>query len=129
MRKLGPGRRQLVPRRKQSGQADLTGRISRWGDPLLRTYLFEAANVLLHRTQRWSALKAWGTRLVKRLGAKKAKVAIARKIAVILHRICTDGTQFEWGTPNGRTGHPEWSTDYAGDIPAGTAVPGPRSNG
>jgi transposase len=89
----------LTPRRKQSGELDLTGRISRWGDRLLRTYLFEAANVLLHRTQRWSALKAWGTRLVKRLGAKKAKVAIARKIAVILHCIWTDGTQFEWGTP------------------------------
>ena len=64
---------------------------SKWGDRLLRTYLFEAASVLLHRTQRWSALKAWGTRLLKRVGAKKAKVAIARKIAVILHCIWTDG--------------------------------------
>jgi len=45
----------------------------------LRTYRFEAASVLLHRTQRWSALKAWGTRLMKRIGAKKAKVAVARK--------------------------------------------------
>lgn len=89
----------LTPRRKQSGELDLTGRISRWGDRLLRTYLFEAASVLLHRTQRWSALKAWGARLVKRIGAKKAKVAVARKIAVILHCIWTDGTQFEWGVP------------------------------
>ena len=89
----------LTPRRKQSGELDLTGRISRWGDRLLRTYLFEAASVLLHRTQRWSALKACGTRLVKRAGAKKAKVAIARKIAVILHCIWTDGTQFEWVEP------------------------------
>lgn len=88
----------LTPRRKQSGETDVNGRISKWGDRLLRTYLFEAASVLLHRTQRWSALKAWGTRLMKRVGAKKAKVAVARKIAVILHCIWTDGTEFEWGT-------------------------------
>jgi transposase len=87
----------LTPRRKQSGELDLQGRVSKWGDRLLRTYLFEAATVLLHRTQRWSALKAWGTRLMKRVGAKKAKVAVARKIAVILHCIWTDGTEFEWG--------------------------------
>jgi len=88
----------LTPRRKQSGEVDVTGKISRWGDRLLRTYLFEAATVLLHRTSRWSTLKAWGARLAKRIGAKKAKVAIARKIAIILHCIWTDGTQFEWGT-------------------------------
>lgn len=88
----------LTPRRKQSGEQDYNGRISKWGDRLLRTYLFEAASVLLHRTQRWSALKAWGIRLMKRVGAKKAKVAVARKIAVILHCIWTDGTTFEWGT-------------------------------
>jgi transposase len=88
----------LTPRRKQSGELDFNGRISKWGDRLLRTYLFEAASVLLHRTQRWSALKAWGTRLMKRVGAKKAKVAVARKIAVILHCIWTDGTEFEWGS-------------------------------
>src|SRR6195256_7111173 len=80
----------LTPRRKQSGETDTNGRISRWGDRLLRTYLFEAASVLLHRTKRWSTLKAWGTRLMKRVGAKKAKVAVARKIAVILHCIWTD---------------------------------------
>jgi transposase len=87
----------LTPRRKQSGEQDYNGRVSKWGDRLLRTYLFEAASVLLHRTQRWSALKAWGIRLMKRVGAKKAKVAVARKIAVILHCIWTDGTEFEWG--------------------------------
>jgi hypothetical protein len=56
-----------------------------------------STSVLLHRTQRWSTLKVWGTRLMKRVGAKKAKVAVARKIAVILHCIWTDGTEFEWG--------------------------------
>ena len=87
----------LTPRQKQSGELDFNGRISKWGDRLLRTYLFEAARVLLHRTPRWSALKAWGIRLMKRIGATKAKVAVARKIANILHCIWTDGTSFEWG--------------------------------
>jgi transposase len=87
----------LTPRRKQSGETDTSGKISRWGDRLLRTYLFEAATVLLYRTKKWSSLKAWGMRLAKRIGMKKAKVAIARKIAVILHCIWVDGTSFEWG--------------------------------
>jgi transposase len=87
----------LTPRRHQSGETDTNGRISRWGDRLLRSYLFEAATVLLYRTKRWSAVKAWGTKLAKRIGMKKAKVAIARKIAVILHCIWVDRTSFEWG--------------------------------
>lgn len=87
----------LTPRRKQSGEMDTTGHVSRWGDRLLRTYLFEAASVLLHRTRRWCALKAWGLRLAKRNGMKKAQVAVARKLAVILHCIWVDGTSFEWG--------------------------------
>jgi transposase len=89
----------LTPRRNQSGETDTNGRISRWGDRLLRTYLFEAATVLLHRTKRWSSLKTWGMKLAKRVGMKKAKVAIARKIAVVLHCIWVDGTSFEWGHP------------------------------
>ena len=64
---------------------------------MLRAYLFEAATVLLHRTKKWCSLKAWGMKLAKRTGMKKAKVAIARKIAVILHCIWVDGTSFEWG--------------------------------
>jgi hypothetical protein len=52
--------------------------------------------VLLTRTKRWSPLRAWGVRLMKRVGAKKAKVAVARKLAVILHCIWTDGTDFWW---------------------------------
>ena len=89
----------LTPRRNQSGETDMNGRISRWGDRLLRTYLFEAATVLLYRTKKWSSLKAWGIKLAKRIGMKKAKVAIARKIAVILHCIWVDGTSFEWSQP------------------------------
>jgi transposase len=87
----------LTPRRNQSGETDRNGRVSRWGDRLLRSYLFEAASVLLHRTKRWCALKACGHRLAKRVGSKKAQVAVARKLALILHCIWVDGTTFEWG--------------------------------
>jgi transposase len=80
----------LTPRRNQSGEIDKNGRISRWGDRLLRTYLF-------YRTKKRSALMAWGMKLAKRIGMKKAKVAIARKIVVILHCIWVDGITFEWG--------------------------------
>jgi len=65
---------------------------------MLRTYLFEAANVLLTRVPKWSTLKAWGVRLAKRSGLRKAKVAVARKLAVILHRMWSDGTEFNWST-------------------------------
>lgn len=88
----------LTPRRCQSGEIDYTGRISKRGDGLMRSYLFEAANVLLTRVSAWSTLKAWGMRLAKRSGATKAKVALARKLAVILHRLWRDGTSFRWST-------------------------------
>ncbi|MGO4642510.1 IS110 family transposase [Mesorhizobium sp. 2RAF45] len=88
----------LTPRRKQSGETDVTGRVSHWGDRLLRTYLYEAASVLMHPTKKWCSLKAWGMRLSKRIGLKKAKVAVARKMAVLLHCIWVDGTSFEWGS-------------------------------
>ena len=78
------------------GQVNWSGRISKCGDTLLRSYLFEAAGALLTRTQRWCALKAWGLRLAKRVGMKKAKVAVARKLAIILHRMWRDGTSFCW---------------------------------
>ena len=94
----------LTPRRFQSGEEDYTGHISRCGDRLLRTYLFEAAGIILHRVSRWSALKAWGTRLAKRIGSKKATVAVARKLAVILHRLLRDGTEFRWSAEQGQAG-------------------------
>ena len=77
----------LTTRRYASGEVDWTGRISKCGDKMLRSYLYEAANVLLTRVAKWSALKAWGVRLAKRSGLRKAKVAVARKLAVILHRM------------------------------------------
>ena len=86
----------LTTRRHASGEVDWSGRISKCGDTMLRMYLFEAAGVLLTRVPKWSALKAWGMRLAKRNGLRKAKVAVARKLAVILHRMWIDGTEFNW---------------------------------
>jgi transposase len=86
----------LTSRRYASGEVDWTGRISRCGDPMLRSYLYEAAGVLLTRVAKWSVLKAWGMRIAKRSGLRKAKVAVARKLAVILHRMWVDGTAFKW---------------------------------
>lgn len=85
----------LTPRRFNSGEIDFTGRISKRGDAMLRTLLFEAAGVLLTRTQKRSALQAWGLRLARKIGFKRAKLAVARKLAVILHRMWADGTTFE----------------------------------
>ena len=86
----------LTSRRHASGEIDWSGRISKCGDAMLRSYLFEAAGVLLTRVPKWSTVKAWGTRLAKRNGLRKAKVAVARKLAVILHRMWIDGTEFNW---------------------------------
>ena len=73
-------------------------KISKCGDAMVRTYLFEAAGVLLTRVAHWCTLKAWGHRLWKRIGFKKAKIAVARKLAVILHRMWRDGTDFIWSS-------------------------------
>ena len=88
----------LTPRRHASGEVDWTGRISKCGDAMVRTYLFEAAGVLMTRVPHWCRLKAWGLRLAKRIGFKKARVAVARKLAVILHRMWCDGTDFIWSS-------------------------------
>lgn len=86
----------LTPRRYQSGEIDRSGRISKAGDPMVRTVLFEAATVLLGRVRRWSALKAWAVQVKQRCGLKKARVALARKLAVVLHRMWRDGSDFRW---------------------------------
>jgi transposase len=88
----------MTARGYASGETDWTGRISKCGDTMLRSYLYEAANVLLTRVAKWSALKAWGLRLAKRNGLRKAKVAVARKLAVILHRMWMDGADFRWSS-------------------------------
>jgi transposase len=87
----------LTPRGYQSGETDRVGHISKQGDGLARQALYEAANVLLTRTSRWSALKAWGMSVARRAGMRRAKVAVARKLAVLLHRMWRDGTEFRWG--------------------------------
>ena len=84
----------LAPRRYQSGEVDRPGRISKAGDQLVRTLLYEAANALLTRSRQPSALKAWAEAIAARCGHKKAKVALARKLAVMLHRLWRDGTAF-----------------------------------
>lgn len=87
----------LTPRRYQSGETDITGGISRAGDASARAALFDAANVMLSRVKRWSALKAWAVRVAMRRGGGRARVALARKLAVILHRMWVDGTDFNYG--------------------------------
>jgi transposase len=87
----------LTPKKYQSGEIDRTGRISKVGDAMVRTALFEAANVMLTRAVRFSTLKAWALRVAGRHGMKKAKVALARKLAVVMHRMWVDGTSFRWG--------------------------------
>lgn len=87
----------LTPRRYQSGETDRQGRISKCGDGLLRALLFEAATVLLTRVKRWSSLKVWAVRIAKRSGARRARVALARKLAVVMHRMWLDGSVFRWG--------------------------------
>ena len=86
----------LTPKKYQSGEKDLTGGITRAGDEMVRTALYEAANVLLARITQFSKLKRWGMDVAKRRGSKRAKVALARKIAVILHRMWVDGTTYRW---------------------------------
>ena len=87
----------LTPRRYQSGETDVSGHITRVGDAAVRTALHDAANVLLSRVTKFSALKRWATEVAKRRGMRRAKVALARKLATVLHRIWADGTEFHWG--------------------------------
>jgi transposase len=86
----------LTPRRYQSGEVDYAGRISKCGDRILRSLLFEAAGVLLFRNKRTSPLKEWGLRLARRVGSAKARVAVARKLAVVLHRLWVDETEYRY---------------------------------
>jgi len=86
----------MTPKRYQSGEVDKAGRVSKCGDGMVRGLLFEAAKVLLSRSAKPSDLQAWGRALAKRIGSKKATMAVARKLAVILHRMWTTGEPFRW---------------------------------
>jgi transposase len=84
----------LTPKKHQSGETDVTGRISKVGDHGVRVALYEAANVILTRPVKGSALKSWALAVAKRAGMRKAKVALARKLAVVLHRMLRTGAAF-----------------------------------
>ena len=86
----------LTPARYQSGEVDRTSAISRCGDDMMRAMLYEAAHITLVRSTKWSWLKAWAMQIARRRGLKKAIVALARRLAVIMHRIWLDGTEFRW---------------------------------
>ena len=84
----------LTQKKYQSSETDVTGRISKIGDAGVRTMLYEAANVILTRPVKGSVMKSWAMRLAIRAGMRKAKVALARKLAVVLHRMLADDTDF-----------------------------------
>ena len=77
----------LTPAKYQSGEVNRTGAISKCGDEMMRVMLYEAAQVMLTRTNKWSWLKAWAMKIARHRGMKKAIVALARRLAVIMHRI------------------------------------------
>jgi transposase len=87
----------LTPARYQSGETDIQGKVSRCGDEFARTALYEAAHTLLVRSKKWSSLRAWGMKIAKNRGMARARVAVARKLAVILHRMWSDETEFRFG--------------------------------
>ena len=95
----------LTPRQYQSGETDVRGRISRSGDAFTRTALFTAAHVMLTRSRQWTAIRAWGMRIAQRSNLKKAKIAVARKLAVIMRtRLCIQPVCHSWRIPASTTG-------------------------
>ena len=86
----------LTPRKYASGEIDRNGGITKCGDRMVRALLSEAANVLLTRVSRWSWLKRWGLEVMKRRGKLRAQVVVARRLAVIMHRMWVDGAAFSW---------------------------------
>ncbi len=96
----------LTPARCQPGETDIQGKVSRCGDELARTALYEAAHTLLARSRKWSSLRAWGMKIAKHRGMARARAAAARKLAVVLHRIWSDETEFRFGKESGTTAPP-----------------------
>ena len=86
----------LTPKKYQSGETDRDGGVTKVGDAMVRTALFEAAHIMLTRATRFSSLKRWGL-VARRRGMKRAKVALARKLGVVLHRMRVDATDFRLG--------------------------------
>ncbi len=92
----------LTPKKYQSGETDITGKISKIGDASVRAALYEAAHVILTRPVKGSGLKSWAARIAKRAGMKTAKVALARKLAVIMHRMLVDAKPFNFAAAAAR---------------------------
>jgi len=88
----------LTPRQYQSGETDRMVGISKRGDPMVRQHLVTAATVLLMSTKKWCPLKAWGVKLAKKHGISKARVAVARKLAILMHRMWINKQDFQWKT-------------------------------
>jgi hypothetical protein len=86
----------LTPKKFASGEVDRNSGISKCGDVLMRTTLYQAALALLTRCQEHSALRNWRLQVAKRRGLRRAVVAVARKLAIVMHRIWADGTEFRW---------------------------------
>lgn len=87
----------LTPRKYQSGTLDITGSITKAGDAMVRSALYEAAHSMLTRVKSFSSLKRWAMAVAKRRGLRRATVALARKLAIVLHRMWIDGTDFRFG--------------------------------
>ena len=121
----------LTPSRYQSGEINRSGAISKCGDEMMRAMLYEAAHIMLVRLAKWSWLKAWAMKIARQRGIKKAIVALARRLAVIMHRIWVDGTEFRWTREqagqqhenhagSNRIGGHSSSTARWNDVPCGT---------
>src|SRR5262245_23841655 len=119
----------LTPCKYQSGESDHTGAISKCGDEMMRVMLYEAAQILLMRSTKWSWLKAWAMQIARRRGVKKAIVALARRLAVVMHRIWVDATEFrgagkrlqQHDNARSRSIGDYWSsTAWWNDVPRGT---------
>ena len=86
----------LTPKKHKSGETDRDGGVSKVGDAMVRTALFKSAHIMLTRATRFSSLKHWALNVARRRGMKRAKVTLARKLGVVLHRMWVDATDFRW---------------------------------
>ena len=94
----------LTSRRIQSGDTiDFDGHISKCGDPAVRTALYEAASAMLVRSKVWCSIRAWGLKIAQRRGHKRAVVAVARKLATVMHAMWMDGTEFSFSAESSPT--------------------------
>lgn len=86
----------LTPKQYQSGETDISGGVSRRGDLMTRTHLVQAATVLLTRSEKWCSVKSWGIKVAKRRGLMKARIAVARKLTIVMHKMWLSGEDYRW---------------------------------